>query len=130
MNRYSIPGESAGRAAEERRIDEIAKSFIITTTQSVIGRGIAAYLGVVSETVVLGQGMKNAWSLEFADAAGKVSNSFEQKVVEAKSELFRRMSHSLYHAGGDAIVGLSIDVEMSNTNAIIVTGTGTMVKLS
>lgn len=129
MADYSIPGEVNREEARRKEYDTMNR-FVLTTGQTVFGHNIHRYLGIVSESVVIGQGLKGGFSVAFNNLTGSNSVALEQKICEAKNEVLNRMRRTLYAARGNAIIGLSLDVEILGGDmvaAISVTGTGTMV---
>lgn len=101
--------------------------MLMTTTNTVEGRAIADYVGIVSAQVVLGV---NA----FKDVSAGVRNIFGGRSKSYENELSAGVAHALDElekqgaaAGGAGIVGIDVDYETVGTNMLMISASGTAV---
>jgi uncharacterized protein YbjQ (UPF0145 family) len=104
--------------------------MILTTTNSIEGKTITNYLGIVSDvtytTTFKGTGMsfKDMFSSE------KLYASYEKSLLDAKETAFQKLKKHAENLKANAIVGISIDVEPisgSMTSMISIVGTAVVV---
>jgi uncharacterized protein YbjQ (UPF0145 family) len=103
--------------------------MIVTTTPGIEGSGVSEYLGVVTAQGVLGV---NA----FKDVAAGVRNIFGGRSKSYENELASGVSDSLVELetqagqlGADAVIGADIDYESVGSNMLMISASGTAVRL-
>lgn len=106
--------------------------MIVTTTDSIEGRNVAAYLGIVSGETVMGTNIFKDFFAGVRDIVGGRTKSYESVLRDAKQEALNDMSLAAQKLGADAVVG--VDVEYSQIGGgerqlLMVTANGTAVKL-
>lgn len=106
--------------------------MIITTTPTVEGRQIREYQGVVFGEVIAGINFVKDFFASVRNVVGGRAASYEQELQQARSSAMREMEENARRIGADAVVGVDIDYEVlgPNGNMIMVTASGTAVKLS
>ena len=86
--------------------------MIITTTPTVEGRRVAAYLGVVSGEAIIGANLFKDMFASIRDVVGGRAGSYERTVKEAKSEAMADLEAEARSIGADAIIGVDLDYEV------------------
>lgn len=106
--------------------------MIITTTPTVEGRQIREYQGVVFGEVIAGINFVKDFFASVRNVVGGRAASYEAELQQARSSAMREMEENARRIGADAVVGVDIDYEVlgPNGNMIMVTASGTAVKLS
>lgn len=106
--------------------------MISTTTNSVEGRQIGQYLGLVTGEAIMGANIFRDFLAGITDMIGGRSDAYEGKLAEARETAIREMQEIAQAKGADAVVGIDIDYQVlgSSNGMLMVTATGTAVKLS
>jgi len=106
--------------------------MIVTTTASVEGRPIEAYLGVVSGESIIGANIVRDFFAQMRDIVGGRAGAYEKSLEEARATALAEMSERAAALGADAVVGVSLDIEaMGDGGAmILVAAAGTAVRLA
>ena len=105
--------------------------MIVTTTPSVEGHAIAAYLGVVTGEVIVGANIFRDLFASVRDIVGGRSGSYENALRDARQQAFAELEAEARDKGADAIVGIDIDYEVlgQGGSMLMVSVSGTAVKL-
>ncbi|MEG0913631.1 MAG: heavy metal-binding domain-containing protein [Oscillospiraceae bacterium] len=105
--------------------------MIITTTNTIEGREISSYLGIVFGEVVNGVDFVRDFAAGITNFLGGRSGSYEDELVNARGNAMSEMQSRAASLGADAIVGVDIDYEVlgSNNGMLMVSASGTAVKL-
>ncbi|MEG1650481.1 MAG: heavy metal-binding domain-containing protein [Oscillospiraceae bacterium] len=105
--------------------------MIITTTNTIEGREISSYLGIVFGEVVNGVDFVRDFAAGITNFLGGRSGSYENELVNARGNAMSEMQSRAASLGADAIVGVDIDYEVlgSNNGMLMVSASGTAVKL-
>jgi uncharacterized protein YbjQ (UPF0145 family) len=103
--------------------------MITTTTHAIEGRGIAEYLGVVVGETILATNIFRDVFAGVRDIVGGRSGAYEDKMREARRIALREMEEEAQTLGADAVVGLDIDYETVGNGMMMVSVSGTAVKL-
>ena len=105
--------------------------MIVTTTPSVEGRRIVAYLGIVGGEAILGANVFRDLFASIRDIVGGRSGAYERTLREAKDTAIQDLVDAAAARGADAVVGVDLDYEVvgSNGSMLMVTCSGTAVKL-
>lgn len=103
--------------------------MIITTTNTVEGKKIASYHGVVTGETIIGANLFKDFFASIRDVVGGRSGSYEKVLREAKDTALLEMQQAAEALGADAILGVDLDYEtISNKGMLMVTASGTAVK--
>ncbi|WP_396196856.1 heavy metal-binding domain-containing protein [Flavobacterium sp.] len=97
--------------------------MILTTTNSVDGFSIAEYKGIVSGTAVNMQKMKMTFNMQ------KYYAGISDSVTEVKEQAFEQLKSNATQLNANAVVGINVDIELTTSNYVIVTITGTAVSI-
>ncbi|MBR3940516.1 MAG: heavy metal-binding domain-containing protein [Bacteroidales bacterium] len=103
--------------------------MIITTTNSIEGKRIIDYKGVISGEVIVGI---NAFKDLFAsvrNVIGGRSKSYEEELVKARTAAMKELEERAEQLGANAIVGVDIDYQAlgADNGMMMVIATGTAV---
>jgi uncharacterized protein YbjQ (UPF0145 family) len=106
--------------------------MIVTTTDSVDGRQVAQYLGVVSGDAVLGTNIFKDMFASIRDVVGGRAASYEKVLQEGKDMALADMVERAQALGANAVIGVDLDYEViggDNKTLLMVSVNGTAVKL-
>ena len=104
--------------------------MIQTTTPSVDGRTIGAYLGVVTGEAILGANIMRDLFAGIRDIVGGRSAAYEEELRKAREIAMHELGEEAAALGADAVVGIDLDYEtVGNGSMLMVTASGTAVKL-
>lgn len=106
--------------------------MIITTTESIEGRRVTAYLGIVSGDAVMGTNVFKDFFAGIRDIVGGRSGAYEKELQKAKEFALEDMQARAAELGADAIIGVDLDYESisgEKVNMLMVSANGTAVKL-
>ena len=106
--------------------------MIITTTNSVEGRQIRSYLGIVFGEVISGINFVKDFTAGLTNFFGGRSGSYEEELTRARETALRELEDRAARMGADAVVGIKMDYEVlgSDNGMLMVTASGTAVTLS
>ena len=105
--------------------------MILTTTQTIEGRTIIEYKGVVFGEVIKGVNFLKDFGASIRNIVGGRSNSYEKELISARDETLQELKVKALSMGADAVVGIDIDYEVlgKSNSMLMVTASGTAVKL-
>ena len=106
--------------------------MILTTTPAVEGRTITEYKGVVFGEVIAGVNFLRDIAASIRNIVGGRSGSYEEELIQARTQAMNEMAECARALGADAVVGIDIDYEVlgENNGMLMVTASGTAVRLS
>jgi uncharacterized protein YbjQ (UPF0145 family) len=107
--------------------------MIITTTDSVEGKKITGYLGIVSGDAVMGTNIFRDMFAGIRDIVGGRSGSYEKELRTAKAAALEALLEEAGELGADAVVALDLDYEViggDKNTMLMVSANGTAVTLS
>lgn len=105
--------------------------MIVTTTQHIEGREIAAYLNIVSAESVQGVNLVRDLFSAVRDVFGGRSQTLERALKEARIQATAEIKERARQLQADAVLGLDFEISMGGGGKGMVTVfvTGTAVKL-
>lgn len=103
--------------------------MIVTTTPSVEGRQIVQYHGIVSGETILGANFMRDIAASITDFIGGRSGAYESKLREGRQVALEEMMREAQSLGADAVVGVDVDYEVIGQSMLMVTCSGTAVRL-
>ena len=105
--------------------------MILSTTPSIEGRTITEYKGVVFGEVISGVNFFRDIAASIRDLVGGRSGSYEEELINARSQAMDEMVERAVRLGADAVIGIDIDYEVLGEKGgmLMVTASGTAVKL-
>lgn len=106
--------------------------MIITTTPSVEGKQIDAYLGIVFGEVISGVDFIKDFAAGLSNFFGGRSGTYEEELINAREQALDELQRRAAALGANAVVGVDIDYEVlgSNNGMLMVTASGTAVRVS
>jgi len=104
--------------------------MIVTTTNSVEGKPIQDYLGIVTGEAVIGANVFRDLFAGIRDVIGGRSGSYEEVFRQARDAALTEMTAEAKARGADGIIGVDIDYEagVSQGTMMMVACSGTAVK--
>ena len=105
--------------------------MIITTTQSIEGKKMVEYKGIVFGEVISGVDVVKDMVAGLSNFFGGRSNTYETELVNARESALREMEERAAKLGANAVVGVDIDYEVlgANNGMLMVTASGTAVRV-
>ena len=103
--------------------------MVITTTPSVEGRLIRDYLGIVTGEAILGANLFKDFGASIRDVVGGRSAGYEKDLKKARETALAEMQQVAEALGANAIVGVDLDYETLKGTMLMVTASGTAVKV-
>lgn len=104
--------------------------MILTTTPQIEGRTIVEYCGIVSGETIIGANIVRDFLAGIRDLVGGRSQAYEEVLREAKNTALKEMSDQAARLCAQAVVGIDMDYETLNGSMLMVTCSGTAVKLA
>ena len=104
--------------------------MIVTTTQSIEGRKIVEYKGIVFGEVISGVNMVKDMMAGLTNIFGGRSNTYETELINARQNALREMEERAAQMGANAVIGVDIDYEVlgADNGMLMVTASGTAVR--
>ncbi len=107
--------------------------MLVLTTPNIEGKKIHKYLGTVSGSAALGEGLFKDFSISLADVIGGRSNAYEEEFRAAKERALASMSKQAEEMGANAVVAAEFDYQTlqrekikGSVVLIIITGTAVL----
>ena len=112
-------------------MEEKRKRMIVTTTPSVEGQTVEAYLGIVSGEAVMGANMFKDMFAGIRDIVGGRSGVYEEELRRAKELAIEEMMENASRLGANAVIGVDLDYETlgSSGSMLMVSASGTAVQV-
>lgn len=103
--------------------------MIITTTNSVEGKAIVNYKGIVFGEVISGVNFIKDFTAGLSDMFGGRSKTYESEIIDARINALRELEERARKLGANAVVAVKIDYETlgANNGMLMVTASGTAV---
>lgn len=105
--------------------------MIITTTQTIEGKKITQYHGVVAGEAVLGANIFKDLFAGLRDLVGGRSGTYERELQRARDIALEEMAEKAKDLGANAVVGVDLDYEVlgRENGMLMVSASGTAVKV-
>ena len=103
--------------------------MIVTTTHDIQGSTISAYLGIVVGESIIATNIMRDIMAGLRDIVGGRAGAYEEKMQEARDIAVTEMQEKAQELGADAVVGVDIDYETVGNNMMMVSASGTAVKV-
>ncbi len=103
--------------------------MIITTTNTLEGKKITKYLGLVSGETIIGANIFKDFLAGIRDIVGGRAGAYEKVLKEAKDTAIQEMTYQAQQLGANAVIGVDLDYESlgANNGMLMVTAAGTAV---
>ena len=106
--------------------------MLMSTTNTLEGREIVSYLGIVTGEAILGANIFRDLFAGIRDIVGGRAGAYEKVLRGAREQAFEEMAEKARELGGNAIVGIDIDYEtvggQGSMLMVSVTGTAIVVR--
>jgi uncharacterized protein YbjQ (UPF0145 family) len=105
--------------------------MITTTTNTIEGRPVREYLGIVTGETIIGANIFKDLFAGIRDIVGGRSGTYERVIQEARATALHEMEAKAQSMGAHAVIGVDLDFETVGTGGsmLMVIATGTAVKL-
>ena len=103
--------------------------MIVTTTHDLQGQTIREYLGIVVGESIVATNIFRDIGAALRDVVGGRSGAYEKKMQEARETAINEMVQKAEALGANAVVGVDIDYETIGNNMLMVSASGTAVKV-
>jgi len=103
--------------------------MMLSTTHDVPGRKISRALGIVFGSTVRTRGMGGRFLAGIEGIVGGKAESYIVEMDKARNEALFNMTERAMALGADAIIGIDLDISEVLEGYIMVTATGTAVKI-
>jgi uncharacterized protein YbjQ (UPF0145 family) len=105
--------------------------MIVTTTDTVEGRRIVQYLGIVAGEAIVGANVFRDLFAGVRDVIGGRSGAYEKTLREAREIAVDELIQEARSLGADAVVAVSVDFEggVQQGTMMMVAASGTAVRL-
>ncbi len=103
--------------------------MLTTTTNTLQGREISDYKGLVNGEAILGANLFKDLFAGIRDIVGGRSGAYEEELAKARQIAISEMQAQAQSMGANAVIGVDIDYETvgQNGSMLMVTATGTAV---
>ncbi len=104
--------------------------MLLTTTNTLEGKEIIEYYGIVSGETIIGANIFRDFFAGIRDIVGGRAGSYETVLREAKEIALKEMSEQAYRMGANAVIGIDLDYETvgDTSSMLMVTAAGTAVR--
>ena len=106
--------------------------MILTTTETVQGRIVTSYLGIVSGDAVMGTNLFQDIFAGIRDIVGGRSGSYEKELRKAKDAALDALVEEAEALGADAVLAIDLDYEViggDKSTMLMLSANGTAVRL-
>lgn len=105
--------------------------MLLTTTQSIEGRPIHKYLGIVTAESIIGANLIKDIFAGIRDIVGGRSGTYERVIEEARRNALQDLEAKATELGANAVVAIDLDFETvgSKGSMLMVVATGTAVTI-
>ena len=104
--------------------------MIVVTTESIEGRKVAQYLGLVSGDAIVGANMFRDFFARVRDVVGGRAGGYEKALRGAKDAAMEDMIEEAGQLGANAILAVDLDYETIGDSMLMVSANGTAVRLA
>lgn len=106
--------------------------MILTTTDTIEGRPVREYLGIVTGEAIMGANIFKDFFAGVRDVIGGRSGSYEGVLREIKDEALKELGERAAALGADAVLSIDLDYEVIGGDAktmLMLSVNGTAVRL-
>lgn len=101
--------------------------MLITTTNTIEGKVIEEYLGIVSGEAIMGANVVRDLFASVTDIVGGRSASYENKLSQGRQIALEDMKVLANNLGANAVIGVDLDFETIREGMMMCVATGTAV---
>lgn len=121
---------NCGYDLSEIDLSEEEVEMTITTTNSIEGKKIEKYLGIVSGEAMMGANIIKDFTAGIRNVVGGRSSQYEDEIRKGRIEALKDMESRAKEKGADAVIGVRADYEEMSEGMLWVNVTGTAVKFA
>lgn len=103
--------------------------MLVTTTHEIQGKTVQEYLGIVVGETILGTNIFRDIGAGLRDIVGGRSGAYEKKMNEARETALNEMQEKARALGADAVLAVDIDYETVGNGMMMVSASGTAVRV-
>lgn len=103
--------------------------MIVTTTNSIEGRKVVDYRGIVVGEAIVGANIVRDFFAGITDIVGGRSGAYESKLQDARDTDLRELEERAASKGANAVIGVDLDYEVVGDSMMMVSASGTAVVL-
>jgi len=103
--------------------------MIMTTTPLIEGKPVKEYLGIVTGEAIMGANIVRDFFATVTDIVGGRSGAYETKLSQARKVALQEMAEDARKLGANAVIGIDIDYEVVRDGMMMVTASGTAVRI-
>ncbi len=105
--------------------------MIITTTDTISGKEIDRYHGIVSAEVILGANLIKDFFANITDMVGGRSGTYEKVLADGKEMAIEDLKQRALDMGANAVIGCDLDYEAigDKSSMLMVVASGTAVTI-
>ncbi len=104
--------------------------MILTTTSTLENHQILEYCGICTGEAIMGANVVRDIFASITDVVGGRSGAYEQKLAQARAIAIKEMQAEARSLGANAIIGIDLDYEVIRDGMLMVTASGTAVRVS
>ncbi len=101
----------------------------IVTTDSIEGKRIVGYMGIVSGDAIVGANMFRDFFARIRDVVGGRAGGYEKALRGAKEHAIEDMIAQAEELGANAVIGVDLDYETVGDSMLMVSANGTAVRV-
>ncbi len=103
--------------------------MLLTTTNTIEGKPIQQYLGIVTAETIIGANIVKDLFAGIRDIVGGRSGTYERVIEEARTNALHELEGKAMQMGANAVVAIDLDFETvgSGGSMLMVVATGTAV---
>lgn len=101
--------------------------MLVTTTNTIEGKKIATYHGIVTGEAIMGANVVRDLFASVTDIVGGRSSAYENKLSEGRQIAIEEMKVKANHLGADAVIAVDLDFETLREGMMMCIATGTAV---
>lgn len=101
--------------------------MLLTTTNTIEGKQITHYYGVVTGETIIGANLFRDLFAGIRDIVGGRAASYEEVLRKAKDTALQEMADQAAQRGANAVIGIDLDYETVGNSMLMVTASGTAV---
>lgn len=103
--------------------------MILTTTSTLEGHKIQDYLGICTGEAIMGANVVRDVFASITDIVGGRSGAYEEKLAHARRIALSEMEERARALGANAVIGVDLDYEVIREGMLMVTASGTAVRV-
>ena len=103
--------------------------MLVTTTNTVEGKTIEAYHGIVIGEAIMGANIVRDLFASVTDIVGGRSSAYENKLSEGRQIALEEMKVQASKLGANAVIGVDLDFETIRDGMMMCVATGTAVTI-